>query len=332
MIKVIDKNETCNKKRTKEKQKYFMPSNHYKKARNAYKNKAIARGLHQYAKSNDFIGFMLTATAEKNKTPLTTRHELSEKFTKIRQTLRRNGIDNFGYKSFERHENGLYHLHIMIYVPSDSEDDFKKIYKRYFKNNVNLNEQAIQEITETHEYVDNYLIWFSVENDDQEEITKISKKSDVSFFGLKKGIMSKWQYVYKNKKTKLTPTEWQAKKAMVNKNYGKALALLKAFNTENITQEIEKLIPKKEKKTSKKPMIRRTERKRKITIPRMRTYILVYVHGPPEGKIIINFGSKSQHIFNTGGNTMNKIYSKIERNQKKRKDLERQTGPPIKQC
>jgi len=330
MNKIYEQNETFKKKRTKDKQKYFMPSNHYKKARNAYKNKAIAKGLHQYAKPNGYKGFLLTATAEKNITPLTSKHELAEKFTKIRQTLRRTGIANFGYKAFERHESGLYHLHIMIYVPSDSEGDFKEIYRRYFKNYVNLNEQAIQEITETYEYVDNYLIWFSIENDDEKEITKISKKSDVSFFGLRKGIMSKWQYVYRAKRQKLTSTEWQAKKAMVNKQYGKSLELLEAFNTENITQEIEKIIPKKEKKTSKRPIIIRTERKRKITIPRMRMYIYFYCHGPPLSKIIINFGSKSQCNLKNRRNTMNKIYSKIERNQKKRNVTIRVRGPPLK--
>lgn len=328
MNKIYQRNDTYKKKRTKDKQKYFMPSNHYKKARNLYKNKAIARGLHQYAIPNGYKGFLLTATAETAKTPLTTRQELAEKFTKIRQTLRRNHIENFGYKSFEKHENGLYHLHIMIYVPADSEDAFKEIYKRYFKNHVNVNEQAIQEITETPEYIDDYLIWFSIENDDEEEITKISEKSDISFFGLRKGIMSKWQYVYKTSKAKLTPEEWQAKRCMVNKAYGKALVILDAFNLENITPEEEKIITKKEKKTTNNKKKRLNERKRNITIPRMCKLIYFYCHGPPDMKIIINFVEKRQYIFNYRRKPMNKIYSKIEINQKKRNVITRVRGPP----
>lgn len=328
MNKIYEQNESCNKKRTKQKQKYWMCSNHYKKARNTYKNKAIAMGLHQYAIPNGYKGFLLTATAETAKTPLTTRQELAEKFTKIRQTLRRNHIENFGYKSFEKHENGLYHLHIMIYVAADSKDAFKEIYKRYFKNHVNVNEQAIQEITETPEYIDDYLIWFSIENDDEEETTKISEKSDISFFGLRKGTMSKWQYVYKTAKANLTPEEWQAKRCMVNKAYGKALVILDAFNLENITPEAEKLITKKEKKTTNNKKKRLNERKSNITIPRMCKYVLDYFHGPPDMKIIINFVEKRQYISNYRRKPMNRLHSKRERYEKKREELQRATGPP----
>lgn len=327
MNKIYQQNDTYKKKRTNQKQKYFMSFNSYKKCRNIYRNKSISSGLHQYGKNQGCKGFFITSLPEKSNTPSSTRRELSNKFHKIRQTLKRKSITNFGYKSFEKHESGLYHLHLVVYVPENDSDEFQKIYKSYFKNYVNTNELSFQEITETPEYVDDYLIWINLENDEDEEVTKISSKSDVSFFGLKKGFIKKWDYIYKSKRKNLTQDEFKIKKHMVNKDYSKVLELLDCFN-ENEKHNNEVFSIEEPERTSKNIMNIWIVITLSIIEQIMYSIHFFYFHGPPLLKRIINFVEKRQYIFNIRRDTMNKINQNRKRYYKKIEMINRVRGPP----
>lgn len=327
MINVYHKKKTYKKKRTKDKQKYWMCSNDFRKKRNLYKHKAQAKGLQEYANLNDFKGFLLTATPEKFKTPTTSRLELSEKFTKIRQSLKRHNILNYGYKSFEKHENGNYHLHIMIYILSCDVDAFKKIYTRYFDNYVNLNEQAIKEVSGTFNYIDDYLIWITTEDDENEEITKITEKSDVTFFGLSKGFSSKWDYVYKNKRKNLNSEQWKAKKAIINREYGKALTYLDAFSVLENVSEVENITKIKKTITAENPMISVNERTLKIIIPRTSKHIYLRCRGPPTFYYIYKKLPIPSILSTEQEEPMIKIIQNEKRYEKKRSSLQRATGP-----
>lgn len=332
MIKVIDKNENYKKKRTNQKQKYWMNYNSYKKCKNVYRNKAIAKGLHQYAKAQGFKGFFITSLPEKSNAPSSTRRELSTKFQKIRQTLDRHSIISFGYKSFEKHKSGLYHLHVMIYVSENDSEEFQEIYKKYFNNYVNLNENSIKEIDENFQYIDDYLIWFSTEDDENEEITKVSEKSDVSFFGIKKGTISRWDYIYKNKRKNLTEDEFKIKKHIANKNYNNALELLNAFIHDEQCENDENISIKKIEKTTKKSMNIYIVETLSIIEQIMYSIQFFYFHGPPVLKIIINFFGKRQHIINNRRHHMNRLHSKQETNKKIRNITIRVRGPPLNKC
>lgn len=208
--------------------KHLMDGNGWKKYTRTLRNKSISSGLIDFAHIYDFQSIFFTITCDKNKKSISmSKVEISQKFQNIQKNLKKQGIVSFGMKSVESHKSGIYHSHIILFVPRSDIQKSLNIIRLYVNDITNIDGQNIQKITKhTEMNVIRYITKYHINNDDKNKSSSITLHSDFSFFGLPKGIISDYEKLYKSS------DNTEIKNHLINKRHKKVLELLGCF--ENI--------------------------------------------------------------------------------------------------
>ncbi|GCE82692.1 replication endonuclease [Komagataeibacter diospyri] len=226
---------------------YMMDGNDWKKYTRTLRNKAISQGIIDFANIYGFQSIFFTITCDKNKKSIgMSKVEISQKFQNIQKNLKKQGIVSFGMKSIETHKSGLYHSHIILFVPCKDIKKSLDIIKIYVNQITNIDGRNIQKIYKhTEMNVIRYITKYHINNDDKNKSSSITLHSDFSFFGLPKGIISDYEKIYKADDSN------EIKNHLINKRHKKVLELLGCFknikkslsgNYQNRLKEVVKLM------------------------------------------------------------------------------------------
>lgn len=206
--------------------RFLMDGNSWKKYTRTLRNKSISSGIIDFAHIYGFQPIFFTITCDKNKKSVSmSKVEISQKFQNIQKNLKKQGIINFGMKSVETHKSGLYHSHVVLFVPSKDIKKSLDIIRLYVNEITDIDGQNIQKIYKhTEMNVIRYMTKYNIINDDKNKSSSINLKSEFTFFGLPKGIISDYEKTYKSS------DNTEIKNHMVNKRYKKVLEMLGAFS------------------------------------------------------------------------------------------------------
>jgi len=64
-------------------------------------------------------------------TPKEAQRYLSKLFTRIRSALARKNIEYFGFRVVEPHHDGTLHWHLLLFMPRESRDELRSIFRKY---------------------------------------------------------------------------------------------------------------------------------------------------------------------------------------------------------
>ncbi|AQS83897.1 hypothetical protein A0U92_02940 [Acetobacter aceti] len=285
--------------------KYFMEGNDYRKYTKSKRNKAIASGIIDFSHRYNFSSLFFTLTSEKYQdSKKLSRCEINDKLTKIRKQLTKSNIIHFGIKSLEEHKTGIKHTHILMFVrPDEMEQTYNAIQKQ-INEKTNIDNRNIQHVKKfTEQNITNYIIKCTVDNDDKKRISTIKNSSEISFFGIKKGIVTIWNNIFKqnfeisphNEMLKTFNRYKNIKCHIVNNRYYRALDDLECFNeikhtlTNNYVQRLKNIVStvnkiRKNRHNYQKLVFLRAsnERKHRIYInKKVSDFYFVFIRGPP---------------------------------------------------
>lgn len=210
----------------------WMPGNDHRKKTRVGRNRAFKDGLCEGANIRHLRAVLLTLTyeEERERTAFSCmRYRLSEKFSKISQQCHRYDIPNMGIKAVEKHQDGTPHIHLLTFLKEQDIERYLDIVRRYFPSPVNQNEKALQTVARGEEkQAGNYLIKIDFLNDDESLMTRVSEASEISYFGIRKGILSCWDAIYREKRP-LSNQESIIHRHIRDGQYHSALVMLNAF-------------------------------------------------------------------------------------------------------
>lgn len=309
----------------------FLSSNEHRKSKNNIRNKALSSGICEEGITSGFDRRFMTLTSEDSRDNQSRAlRELNTKFSKIKQQCEKQGITLFGIKAIEKHESGIYHLHAFCF--SDDINGLQKIRDKYFRNSVNRNDESFKPIEPGTEWqIVNYIndmTFDEIEPEEDSLITaKISSYSKVSFFGLRKGTVSKWDKIYKSSKKYLDENQWKIKRHIVNRKYRDALIGLNAFL--HHAEKIEKTVEEAQKPINKRENITLI-----IYIPRVSNSKIIEAitiekkaRGPPYFWELMKLEQQRQRITKKGGQRNGSRHKHMEQQEKRTK---KEQGTTIK--
>ncbi|CAI9122023.1 hypothetical protein [Brytella acorum] len=285
--------------------KYFMEANDYRKYTKSKRNKAIASGIIDFSHRYNFSSLFFTLTSEKHQdSKRLSRCEINYKLTKIRKQLIKSNIIHFGIKSLEEHKTGIKHTHILMFVKLDDMEQTHNIIQKHINKKTNIDNRNIQHVRKfTEQNITNYIIKCTVADDDKNRISTIKTSSEISFFGIKKGIVTTWDNIFKkkletsprNETLKTFNRQKTIKHHIVNKRYYRALSDIGCFNEikniltnnyaqrlKNIVSTVNKIIINRQNYQNRVFLTASKERQHRIYINKKVSYFyFVFIRGPP---------------------------------------------------
>ncbi|MCP9319149.1 replication endonuclease [Acetobacter persici] len=232
MTILVDNCAYTKKNRHSQKACHWMSGNDYRKTTRVGRNRAFKNGLCDGATLRNLKAVFLTLTYEGNRHNSgfsSKRFRLSDKLSKIRQHCVRHDIPVMGIKSLEKHQDGTPHLHLLTFLREQDIKAYLDIVRHYFPSPVNQNGKALQIVREGEEkQVGHYLIKIEFVNDDESLTSKISTASEISYFGLRKGAVTHWDVIYRQKRP-LSHQENLVHQHIRDKQYYSALVMLNVF-------------------------------------------------------------------------------------------------------
>ncbi|MBS0980823.1 replication endonuclease [Acetobacter thailandicus] len=320
MISKTHKNKTHKKKRTKQKQSYqsnfskdFIRLSNNRKFALLYRNQEISEAIYRYADIIEFAHKAITLTIPPafHRNSKKAKAEINRCWKNFLTEIHRKNIQWMGTKVEQPHNSDIPHLHLSAHMSKKDEKLFKEILLKHFPADKNHTKEAYQDIYNSNGWT-GYLIKVIKTND----YGRIST-SKVRFYGLKKRTLNKIKTIKLIPHCYTVSNKWKIYKKLSDKNdILKLMVKIKCFN----------ISVKKEKfKTSYKIKLNVNIVSKKRIIPSIRIY---KIRGPPFTKVIYLNVSTMSIILTKRKKPMNKIYSKIERSQKKRNVITKVRGPP----
>ncbi|AQU86440.1 hypothetical protein B0W47_02100 [Komagataeibacter nataicola] len=176
---------------------YDLSDNDRAKRSRLYRNRALLGGLEEFAQRHDYKGTFLTITCDRNNIRQS-KQCITDIWNGLQKALHDRNIKNFGMKSMEQRPSGIWHMHAIIFTPSDIIDEMElNLYKKY-ANHPFGEGKCIQRITEgTAKHVARYITKVDVINDHHKQESKFVVSSETRFFGIPKGVIKSYDRMFR---------------------------------------------------------------------------------------------------------------------------------------